>query len=148
MISSPHLAPPRVSGRPAKSAGTRSLRASVFRDAHAIIQREYREDLAVEALARRVLASRRQLQRVFTDAGTTVRGELRAVRMRRASELLLGSSVSVREVASTVGYRQPAHFSDAFRRRYGVTPSQYRRGLAVQAEAPEGLPAPPPGEAT
>src|SRR4051812_33836256 len=116
MISSPHLAPPpRVSGRPAKSAGTRSLRASLFPDAHAIIRPEYSEDLGVEAPGRRVPASRRQLQRVFADAGRRVRAELRAVRMRRASELLLGSSVSVREVASTVGYRQPAHFSDAFR---------------------------------
>jgi AraC-like DNA-binding protein len=119
---------------PAKLAGTRRSRASLFHDARAIIQREYPEELAVEALARRVLASRRQLQRVFTEAGTSVRAELRAVRMQRAAELLVGSSLSVREVASVVGYRPPAHFSNAFRRRYGVTPSQYRKGVVVQAD--------------
>ena len=118
---------------PAKLPGTRRSRASLFRDARAIIQREYRQDLAVEALARRVLASRRQLQRVFTDAVTTVRAELRTVRMARAAELLVGSSLSVREVASAVGYRQPAHFADAFRRRHGVTPSQYRKDAVLQA---------------
>jgi AraC-like DNA-binding protein len=79
-----------------------------------------------------VLASRRQLQRVFTDAGTSVRAELRAVRMRQAAELLLGSSLSVRAIASRVGYRQPAHFANAFRQRHGVTPSQYRKGDVLQ----------------
>jgi AraC family transcriptional regulator of adaptative response / methylphosphotriester-DNA alkyltransferase methyltransferase len=119
---------------PAKFPGTRSSRASLFRDAQAIIQRGYGEDLAVDALARRVLASRRQLQRVFTDAGTSVRAELHAVRMRHAAELLVASSLPVREVASRVGYRQPAHFADAFRRRHGVTPSKYRQGVELHAD--------------
>jgi AraC family transcriptional regulator of adaptative response / methylphosphotriester-DNA alkyltransferase methyltransferase len=123
-----------VARQPAKLAGTRSSRASLFREARAIIRREYGEDVAVEGLARRVLASRRQLQRAFTDAGTTVRAELGAVRMRHAAELLLGSSLPVREVASLVGYRQPAHFANAFRRRHGVTPSQYRQGVVLQAD--------------
>jgi AraC family transcriptional regulator, regulatory protein of adaptative response / methylphosphotriester-DNA alkyltransferase methyltransferase len=149
MTPSPHLFAPRTAAadrfervagsvaaeamprRPAKRPGTRSSRARVFRDAQAIIQREYAKDLAVEALARSVLASRRQLQRVFTEAGTTVRAELTAVRMKRAAELLLGSSLSVREVACLVGYRQPAHFADTFRRGYGVTPSQYRKGVGL-----------------
>ena len=123
---------------PAKLPGTRRSRASLFRDARAIIQHEYGEDLAIEALARRVLASRRQLQRVFTDAGTTVRAELRAVRMQRAAQLLVDSSLPVREVASVVGYRQPAHFADAFRRRYGVTPSQYRQAAVLQTDLQGG----------
>jgi AraC-like DNA-binding protein len=29
-------------------------------------------------------------------------------------------------VSLLVGYRQPAHFAKAFRRRYGVTPARYR----------------------
>jgi AraC-like DNA-binding protein len=28
--------------------------------------------------------------------------------------------------AAMVGYRQPAHFATAFRRRFGVTPARYR----------------------
>jgi AraC-like DNA-binding protein len=34
--------------------------------------------------------------------------------------------LTVRQAALLVGYRQPAHFAKAFRRRYGVTPAQYR----------------------
>jgi AraC family transcriptional regulator of adaptative response / methylphosphotriester-DNA alkyltransferase methyltransferase len=123
-----------VARRPARFAGTRSSRASLFRDAQAIIQRDYGEDVAVDALAQRVLASRRQLQRAFTDAGTSVRAELGAVRMRHAAALLSGSSLSVRAIASRVGYRQPAHFANSFRRRHGVTPSQYRQEVVLRAD--------------
>jgi AraC-like DNA-binding protein len=34
----------------------------------------------------------------------------------------------VRQVAHSVGYRQPAQFAKAFRRATGVSPSEYRIG--------------------
>ena len=111
----------------ARFAGTQSSRASLFHEAQAIIEHEYGDDVAVDGLAQRVLASRRQLQRAFTDAGTSVRAELGAVKMRQAAKLLVSSSLPVGAIASRVGYRQPAHFADAFRRRHGMTPSQYRQ---------------------
>jgi AraC-like DNA-binding protein len=56
--------------------------------------------------------------------------------MDKAAELLAARSLTVREVAHRVGYRQPAQFAKAFRRRHGVAPSDYRAdGLT------DGLPA-------
>jgi AraC-like DNA-binding protein len=46
--------------------------------------------------------------------------------MDRAAELLQRRSVTVREVAQRVGYRQPAQFAKAFRRNRGVAPSDFR----------------------
>jgi AraC-like DNA-binding protein len=46
--------------------------------------------------------------------------------MERAAELLGRRSVTVREVANRVGYRQPAQFAKAFRREKGVAPSDFR----------------------
>ena len=46
--------------------------------------------------------------------------------MERAAELLGSRSLTVREVAARVGYRQPAQFAKAFRRHHGVAPSGYR----------------------
>jgi AraC-like DNA-binding protein len=46
--------------------------------------------------------------------------------MRHAVELLEAGSAPVRDVAMTVGYRQPAQFAKAFRRHLGVAPSDYR----------------------
>jgi AraC-like DNA-binding protein len=106
---------------------TAALRSSLFDDAVAIVEREYGSELALEDVARRVATSRRQLQRAYAEVGdTTFREHLTAVRMERAAALLADRSVTVREVAHRVGYRQPAQFAKAFRRHHGVTPSHFR----------------------
>jgi AraC-like DNA-binding protein len=49
--------------------------------------------------------------------------------MRVAAQMLASRSLTVREVANRVGYRQPAQFAKAFRRHYGVAPSDFRAGV-------------------
>jgi AraC family transcriptional regulator of adaptative response / methylphosphotriester-DNA alkyltransferase methyltransferase len=106
---------------------TVARRRSLFEDAAAIVDREYASNLSLDDVARRIAASRRQLQRAFMEAGeTTFRTYLRAVRMARAAELLRSDSMPVNQVARTVGYRQPAQFAKAFRRHHGQTPSSFR----------------------
>ena len=92
-----------------------------------MIEVSYHDDrLNVDDLSDRIFSSRRQLQRAFAEAGTSVQECLHAVRMRRAAELLQESSLPVAEVAHSVGYRQPPQFAKAFRRQYALTPSQWR----------------------
>lgn len=114
------------------------LRRSLFEDATAIVAREYGSDLSLDDIARRVASSRRQLQRAYREVGaTTFREHLTAVRMDRAAELLASRPLTVREVARRVGYRQPAQFAKAFRRRHGVSPSAYRGRLTGPPPAPD-----------
>jgi len=102
-------------------------RTSLYRDAIAIVETEYGTDLSLDEIARRVASSRRQLQRAYAEIGqTTFREHLTAVRMERAAELLATRGLTVREVAERVGYRQPAQFAKAFRRRHGLAPSAFR----------------------
>ncbi len=106
---------------------TRALRLDLYRDAVAIVETEYASDLTIEAVARRVATSRRQLQRVYAEVGqTTFRDHLTEIRMQRAAVLLAGRRMKVREIASNVGYRQPAHFAKAFNRHHGLSPSAFR----------------------
>lgn len=103
------------------------LRTSLFHDASAIVHAEFAEDLSLDDIARRVASSRRQLQRAFAEIGqTTFREHLTEVRMDRAADMLAERDLTVREVAQRVGYRQPAQFAKAFRRRHGSAPSTYR----------------------
>jgi AraC family transcriptional regulator, regulatory protein of adaptative response / methylphosphotriester-DNA alkyltransferase methyltransferase len=103
------------------------LRASLYEDAVAIVEREYGTDLSLDDIARRVASSRRQLQRAYAEIGrTTFRAHLTSVRMERAAELLATRGLTVRDVAHRVGYRQPAQFAKAFRRHLGVAPSDFR----------------------
>lgn len=118
---------------------TVSHRTSLFHDAAAIVAQDYPDDLSLDDIARRVASSRRQLQRAFSEIGnTTFREHLTQVRMDEAARMLEHRDLTVREVARRVGYRQPAQFAKAFRRRHGVAPSTYRaqRGFRVDGAAP------------
>ncbi len=110
------------------------LRASLLEEANAIVEREYASDLSLDDIARRVASSRRQLQRAYAEiGGTTFRDHLTRVRMDRAAEMLAAQSLTVREVAHRVGYRQPAQFAKAFRRHRGVAPSDFRATASPSA---------------
>ncbi len=111
----------------AKRPATVERRRALFIEAVSIIDAEYSEKLALDDLARRVATSRRQLQRAFAEAGeTSFRSYLQKVRMEQAAELLRGGESPVNQVASAVGYRQPAQFAKAFRRHHGAPPSTFR----------------------
>jgi transcriptional regulator GlxA family with amidase domain len=103
-------------------------RRELFEEAAEIVDREYRDDLGLDELARRIASSRRQLQRAFGEAGeTTFRSYLQKVRMTQAAGLLRDQGLPVNRVATAVGYRQPAQFAKAFRRHYGRPPSACRQ---------------------
>ncbi len=120
--------------------GTVRHRTQLFNEAVRIVEAEYASDLELDDIARRVASSRRQLQRAYAEIGdTTFREHLTRVRMERAAELLANGSLTVREVARRVGYRQPAQFAKTFRRHLGHVPSAYRtrarEGVGTQQRA-------------
>jgi two-component system response regulator YesN len=115
-------------------------REQIYRDALAVIARDYAHDLTVDAVAHSVATSRRQLQRVFVEiGGVSFRNVLTTVRMREASRLLRETSMPVGRVARAVGYRQPAQFAKTFRSLYGQVPSAYRTSPERVTAAPNPL---------
>jgi transcriptional regulator GlxA family with amidase domain len=48
------------------------------------------------------------------------------LRLEHARSLLLDATMSVARAAHACGFATPAAFSKAFRRRFGVSPQQYR----------------------
>ncbi len=111
----------------AKRPATVERRRALFLDAARIIQAEYDRKVVLDDIARRVATSRRQLQRAFAEAGeTSFRSYLQKVRMDCAAEFLRAGTSPVGQVASAVGYRQPAQFAKAFRRHHGAPPSSFR----------------------
>ncbi len=125
----------------AKREGTIHRRQALYEEAAAIIERDFDRVLDLEGVARQIATSRRQLQRAFAEVGgTSFRGYVAEVRMRNALRLLQDGSSPVREVAVSVGYRQPAQFAKAFRRHHGAPPSNFRRreDFAPRAAPPVG----------
>jgi len=83
--------------------------------------------LTVGDIARAALTSERQLQRVFSAAGTTVRQYIADARMRRAAALAIDTDTPVGQIAVLVGYAHASAFIKAFRLHHGVTPIELRR---------------------
>jgi AraC family transcriptional regulator, regulatory protein of adaptative response / methylphosphotriester-DNA alkyltransferase methyltransferase len=130
----------RINHVPIQRANTVRHRTSLFEDAVAIVEQDYAGDVSLDDIARRVASSRRQLQRAYAEiGGTTFREHLTRVRMERAAELLERRTLTVREVAHRVGYRQPAQFAKAFRRHQGLAPSAFRSGRGGHRPAADGL---------
>jgi transcriptional regulator GlxA family with amidase domain len=107
--------------------GTVVRRRTLYEEALEIIEREYARAIELDDVARRLATSRRQLQRAFSEIGdTSFRTHVAKVRMRRALDLLREGTLPVRDVANSVGYRQPAQFAKTFRRHHGAPPSSFR----------------------
>ncbi|MBR0893470.1 AraC family transcriptional regulator ligand-binding domain-containing protein [Bradyrhizobium tropiciagri] len=102
--------------------------------------------IELELLGRRPTLSRigsrsgltpRTLQRRLGEAGLSYRDLLRNALQRRAVKLLCENDRSIGEIASMLGYDDPAHFSRAFERWSGAAPTRWRRLLesGVRPEA-------------
>lgn len=106
---------------------THQARLAIFDEAVQIIESEFSQRIRIEDVARRLSTSPRQLQRIFSEiGGVGFRSYLRRVRMSRATELLATADMTVKEVARSVGYDDHSQFSKAFKRTYGVSPSEAR----------------------
>ncbi|WP_244846203.1 AraC family transcriptional regulator [Mesorhizobium sp. L-8-3] len=83
-------------------------------------------DVSIEDAARSMDTSVRTLQRELQQAGADFRSLTSAVRIERATELLMGTNVSVTSISEELGYSSPAGFSRAFRKVKGLGPREFR----------------------
>jgi transcriptional regulator GlxA family with amidase domain len=87
-------------------------------------------------LAEAVGMDRYRLSRTFRKyVGMSLRAYVRELRLKRACELLAISRYSITTTSFECGFYDLPHFDRAFRRRFGITPSQYRRRHTVQTAA-------------
>lgn len=86
----------------------------------------------LELAAEIVGMSRRTLQRRLQICGQSYSEILQAARCDLARSLLHSTDTKIIEVAMMTGYETPQHFSRAFRRVTGLTPSAYRRTSVAQ----------------
>lgn len=119
-----------VAGAPQPTA--RRLAPPPAREAHlakaaAVIENGYSRKLGAEDIARAVGLDRTYLSSLFKHAyGVPLQTFVLQYRMRRARELLRNPSLSVSDVARSVGYPDPFLFSKMFKRVCGVSPTAYR----------------------
>ena len=86
--------------------------------------------LTIEELAHRCLMNPTTLKEVFKAVyGDSLASHMKEHRLEKAAELLRRGNDSVAAVAAAVGYDSPSRFSTAFRERYHMLPTEYRKQL-------------------
>jgi AraC-like DNA-binding protein len=107
-------------GRGVRAARLEVIKADLTRDA----------SLSIEEIARRQRVTPRYVQILFEEQGATF-GEFVTERKLEAARSMLRSpryaAWSISGIAFEAGFRDLSHFNRRFRRRFGVTPSDFRR---------------------
>ncbi len=94
------------------------------------IRDHYMEDISLTSLADKYSIStghlsnmiKERLQVGFSDY-------ISSLRMQRAKELLRDESMSIQEIAETVGYNDYFYFTKVFKKVVGISPSKYRKSI-------------------
>jgi AraC-like DNA-binding protein len=93
-------------------------------------------DWDIAALARSAHLSPKHFARCFRDAvGMPPMAYLQSVRLSRARTALATTSETITRVAIGHGFADAAHFTRAFKRQYGATPSIFRRQFAPRVNS-------------
>jgi AraC-like DNA-binding protein len=82
--------------------------------------------LDVHLVADSLRTSTRTLQRRLHGAGLTYARVLQQVRFEVARQMLGDPAQKVQDIAHTLGYSDPAHFTRAFKRWTGLSPRAFR----------------------
>jgi len=91
-----------------------------------------REDLSLEALARRACLSPRHFARKFKEAFRGTPAEfVESLRLDEARRRLTERTQTIETVADSVGFHSDDSFRRAFERKFGVTPRNYRNSFRV-----------------
>lgn len=83
-----------------------------------------------EELANELHLSPSRFYALFKEAlGVSPTDYVQSLRLQHAQRLLLNSDISVAEVGAGSGYPDEFHFSRLFRKRFGISPLQYRKNI-------------------
>ncbi len=93
------------------------------------------EDFSVDQLAREVGMSRSQLHRklvALTDLSATE--FIGSYRLNLAKNKIENHAGSISEIAYEVGFNSPSYFSKAFKKKFGISPSEFESNNRINKE--------------
>lgn len=102
--------------------------SSRIQQALSLIEAGVGQSITVEAMARRIGVSRRELLRLFrNELNVTPSRVLAERRLDRARSLILNTRLPMATIAGSVGFSSQSHLTSSYRSRFGITPAQQRR---------------------
>lgn len=101
----------------------------VVREAKALLEQHAAKIVNMDRIAAQFQLSEKHFRRVFKEhTGLSPYQYYLQIRIHRAKEMLLGTTLSIKEIAGSLHFETPFHFSAVFKKKTGMSPSQWRNG--------------------
>jgi AraC family transcriptional regulator len=109
---------------------TRKAHRELVHTARLVLAKTFREKVTLSGLARAVFSSPFHLARVYRrEAGLSIHAQLNRLRLRGALQEIADGMPDLTKLALDLGFSSHAHFTEAFAREFGDTPSRVRGSL-------------------
>ena len=114
-------------GDPHRSFGMHSSMEDISDEIRDYIETNYASEISLDMFSQRYYLTKEYLSRCFKEiVGFGIYEYVTRTRMSKVKVLLRDTDAMIRDVAAAVGYNDQNHFSKAFKKYYGMYPSQYR----------------------
>lgn len=105
--------------------------SAVIKRALNIIKEEYQKNLSLQEVADTLKISEPYLSKTFKEeVGVSFKEYLTDMKMRKAKELMDHSDMTLKEIASCVGYNDYKQFNVIFKKQFGMTAGEYRKAFS------------------
>ncbi len=107
----------------------------MVRQAQAFLEENYAQPFNVESFAQSFSISKRTLIRRFNNAlAMPPNSYLQSIRIERAQKMLEESQHNVEQVMNLVGYEDASSFRRLFRKKTGLSPTEYRHRFSRRSD--------------
>lgn len=111
-----------------ESADERNLK--LVRSIQSYIEKNYASDLSMDDLTDRFHVSRTYISRLLKKySGQSFLEYLTDVRFRHVEKLITDNKYKQYEIAEMVGYKDFGYYIKVFKKRYGITPNEFRKHI-------------------
>ncbi len=108
------------------------LRDFYIQEAVTYIQQNYHRPITVEEVADGCKLNRSYFSKLFKEViGCTPQEFIIRLRLTKAAEMMKTTSAPIGDIAVRCGYPNQLHFSQAFKKRYGLAPREWRKQNSV-----------------
>ncbi len=102
--------------------------SSIIQEIISYLRNNFDKDITIEAISHKFGISRSHLSREFKKiTGFSPKEYLIQIRISQAKLLLRGSSISIDDLSSAIGFHDTAHFIQTFKKVEGITPLKFRK---------------------
>ncbi|MDN5307711.1 MAG: two-component system, response regulator YesN, partial [Eubacteriaceae bacterium] len=112
---------------------TRTLN-KILEPALTYIEKNYQENITLQKVAEVSNISSYYFSRLFKkEMGVNFSIYLKQRKIAKGKELLIQTSFPIENIATRLGYYEAGYFTKVFKQSEGITPSEYRKGIRINA---------------